>query len=278
MKAYLFNRLLALVPTLLIVATLGYLLIYLTPGDPAAVMLGEDADLADIARLQSQMGLDQPIHVQLVRWFGRLSRGDLGYSFFLDRPVSKAISDRLETTMLLTLYSMIVAVTLGVVMGIIAAVKHNTAIDQGVMLFALLGVSMPSFWLGINLIWLLALTVRVFPPAGYVPLAEGLIANFRSLVLPSLTLGFVSAAPIARMTRSSMLEVLNQDYIRTARAKGLKELSVVLSHGFRNALIPTTTMIGMTLGGLISGAIVVETVFALPGVGRLVISSIARRD
>ncbi|HAI20755.1 MAG TPA: peptide ABC transporter [Clostridiales bacterium UBA8153] len=278
MKGYILNRLLTLIPTLLIVATVGFLLIHLAPGDPVALMLGEEADLRDVELLTRQLGLDQPILVQLVRWYGRLFRGDLGYSLFLHRPVLTAIMDRLECTLLLTLYALLISVVLGVILGIIAAVKQNTTIDQAAMLVSLVGLSMPSFWLGLMLIWLLALGVRWFPSSGYVPLAEGVVANLRSLFLPSLTLGFIGAAPIARMVRSSMLEVLNLEYIRTARAKGLKERSVILSHAFRNALIPAVTMVGMTVGGLIAGAIIVETVFALPGVGRLVISSIARRD
>ncbi len=278
MKKYLFNRILTLIPTLLIVATIGYLLIYMAPGDPAAVMLGEEADVSEVIRLRTEMGLDRPIYVQLGRWFARIARGDLGYSFFLQRTVTQAILDRLEVTMLLTAYSMIIAVILGVTIGIIAAVKHNTIIDQLMMGIALLGVSMPSFWLGINFILIFALGARWFPAAGYVDIADGLFMHLRSLTLPSLTLGFISAAPIARMTRSSMLQVLNQDFIRTARAKGLIEFSVIISHAFRNAMIPTLTMVGMTVGSLISGAIVTETVFALPGVGRLVIQSIGRRD
>ena len=278
MKRYLFNRLLSLIPTLLIVATIGYLLIYLTPGCPAAVMLGDEASAEDVVRLRTEMGLDEPLLVQLGHWYSRLLKGDLGYSFFLRRTVWRAISDRMETTLLLTAYSMVMATILGIVIGIVAAVKHNTIIDQAMMGIALLGVSMPSFWLAINLIWIFALGARWLPAAGYVPLAEGFVANLRSLTLPSFTLGFIGAAPIARMVRSSMLEVLNQDYIRTARAKGLRESIVIVAHGFRNAMIPTTTMVGMTVGSLISGAIVVETVFALPGVGRLVIQSIGRRD
>jgi peptide/nickel transport system permease protein len=278
MKRYLFNRIITLIPTLLIVATVGYLLIYLTPGCPAAVMLGDEASTEDVLRLRTEMGLDEPLFVQLGRWYSRLLRGDLGYSFFLQRTVWRAIGDRLETTLLLTAYSMLIAVLLGIVIGIVAAVKHNTIVDQAMMGIALLGVSMPSFWLAINLIWIFALGARWLPAAGYVPLAEGFVPNLRSIALPAVTLGFIGAAPIARMVRSSMLEVLNQDYIRTARAKGLREVAVIVAHGFRNALIPTTTMIGMTVGSLISGAIVVETVFALPGVGRLVIQSIGRRD
>ncbi len=278
MKKYLFNRILTLIPTLLIVATIGYLLIYMAPGDPAAVMLGEEADVSEVVRLRTEMGLDRPIYVQLGRWFARVAQGDLGYSFFLQRTVTQAILDRLEVTLLLTAYSMIIAVILGVVIGIIAAVKHNTIVDQLMMGIALLGVSMPSFWLGINFILLFALGTRWFPAAGYVDIADGFFMHIRSLTLPSLTLGFISAAPIARMTRSSMLQVLNQYFIRTARAKGLVEYSVIVSHAFRNAMIPTITMVGMTVGSLISGAIVTETVFALPGVGRLVIQSIGRRD
>lgn len=278
MKHYLFKRIITLIPTLLIVATVGYLLIYLAPGDPAAVMLGDEADVEDLERLRREMGLDQPMYVQLLRWYSRLIKGDLGYSFFLRRTVWQAVFDRLETTLLLTLYSMLIAVFLGIIIGIVAAVKHNTILDQLMMGIALFGVSMPSFWLAINLIWLFSLRGMWFPAAGYVTFAEGFFNHIRSLVLPSLTLGFICAAPIARMTRSSMLEVLSQDYIRTAKAKGLREIAVIVSHGFRNAMIPTITMIGMTVGSLISGAIVVETVFALPGVGRLVIQSIGRRD
>jgi peptide/nickel transport system permease protein len=216
--------------------------------------------------------------VQWALWLGRVARGDLGRSFFLKMPVREAITDRLETTLLLTAYGLVIAVVLGVSMGIVAAVKHNTIIDQSLMVVALFGVSMPSFWLGLNLILLFALRWNLFPAATYTPLANGLWPCLRSLTLPSFTLGFVSAAPIARMVRSSMLQVLNQDYIRTARAKGQQERAVILSHAFRNALIPTVTMIGMTVGSLIGGAMVIEQVFALPGVGRLVLSSIGRRD
>jgi len=177
MKKYLFNRILTLIPTLLIVATIGYLLIYMAPGDPAAVMLGEEADVTEVIRLRTEMGLDRPIYVQLGRWFARIARGDLGYSFFLQRTVTQAILDRLEVTMLLTAYSMIIAIILGVTIGIIAAVKHNTIVDQLMMGIALLGVSMPSFWLGINFILLFALGARWFPAAGYVDIADGFLCT-----------------------------------------------------------------------------------------------------
>ena len=278
MKTYIFRRLIALIPTLLIVATIGFLLIHLTPGDPAVVMLGEEATEEQVDMLRQQLGLDLPVPIQFGRWLGRLVQGDLGQSIFLKRPVTTAIFERLECTLLLTMYGLGIAIVLGIVMGILAAVKHNTVVDQSLMMVALLGVSMPSFWLGLNLILLFALRWRMFPAASYTPVAQGWNLALRSLTLPAFTLGFVSAAPIARMVRSSMLQVLNQDYIRTARSKGLRERTVIVSHAFRNALIPTVTIIGMTVGGLIGGAMVIEQVFALPGVGRLVLSSIARRD
>lgn len=278
MKTYIFRRLIALIPTLLIVATIGFLLIHLTPGDPAVVMLGEEATEEQVDMLRQQLGLDLPVPIQFGRWLGRLVQGDLGQSIFLKRPVTTAIFERLECTLLLTMYGLGIAIVLGIIMGILAAVRHNTLIDQSLMMVALLGVSIPSFWLGLNLILLFALRWRMFPAASYTPVAQGWNLALRSLTLPAFTLGFVSAAPIARMVRSSMLQVLNQDYIRTARSKGLRERTVIVAHAFRNALIPTVTIIGMTVGGLIGGAMVIEQVFALPGVGRLVLSSIARRD
>lgn len=278
MKGYVLNRLLSLLPTLVIVGTIGFFLIHLTPGCPAAVMLGEEATEETIRQLREHLGLNRPVLVQWAYWLGGAAQGDLGMSFYLKRPVVQAITERLEPTLMLTLYSLAIATGLGVLAGIVAAVKHNTVIDQLLMVVTLLGLSMPSFWLGLILMLLFALQLGWFPAAMYVPLADGLWASLRSLTLPAVTLGFVSAAPIARMVRSSMLQVLNEDYIRTARAKGAEERSVILIHAFRNALIPTVTMVGMMVGGLFGGAIVIEQVFALPGVGRLVLSSIARRD
>jgi peptide/nickel transport system permease protein len=278
MTGYVVRRLLALVPVLLIVATTGFFLIYLTPGDPAAVMLGPDATTDDLENLRRIMGLDEPLVVQLARWYGRTLRGDLGYSIFLQRPVLQAIAERLEPTTLLTALALLVAVALGIPAGVVAAVRRNTWLDQLSMGVALLGVSIPGFWLGLNLILLFSVYLGAFPVAGYVPIAESPSGALRSLVLPAITLGIGAAALIARMTRSSMLEVLGQDYVRTARAKGNRERRVIFGHALRNAMIPTITVIGLALGGLLSGAIVTETVFALPGVGRLVISSVLRRD
>lgn len=278
MTGYVARRLLALLPVLLIVATVGFFLIYLTPGDPAAVMLGPDATQEDLDSLRAIMGLDRPLLVQLLRWYSRTLRGDLGYSIFLQRPVLQAIFERLEPTMLLTVMALAVAVGIGVPAGVLSAVRRNSWIDQTSMGVALLGVSMPGFWLGLNLILVFSVYLGLFPVAGYVPLQQSLAGAIQSLVLPAVTLGFGGSALVARMTRSSMLEVLGQDYVRTARAKGNRERRVIVGHALRNAMIPTVTVIGLALGGLLAGAVVTETVFALPGVGRLVISSVLRRD
>ncbi len=278
MLGYVVRRLLALVPVLLIVATVGFFLIYLTPGDPAAVMLGPDATQEDLANLRRLMGLDRPLLVQLARWYSRTLRGDLGYSIFLQRPVLQAIVERLEPTLLLTVLSLAIATAIGIPAGVVAAVRRNSWIDQASMGVALFGVSMPNFWLGLNLILIFSVWLGLLPVAGYVPVEQSLAGALRSLVLPAVTLGFSGSALIARMTRSSMLEVLGQDFIRTARAKGNAERRVVFRHALRNAMIPTVTVIGLAMGGLLAGAIVTETVFALPGVGRLVISSVLRRD
>ncbi|MGQ0550834.1 MAG: ABC transporter permease [Armatimonadota bacterium] len=278
MTGYVARRLLALLPVLLIVATVGFFLIYLTPGDPAAVMLGPDATDEDLQTLRGIMGLDRPLLVQLVLWYSRTLRGDLGYSIFLQRPVLQAIFERLEPTMLLTMMALAVAVGIGIPAGVAAAVRRNSWVDQASMGVSLLGVSMPGFWLGLNLILVFSVYLGLFPVAGYVPVHESVAGAIRSLVLPAVTLGFGGSALIARMTRSSMLEVLGQDYVRTARAKGNREPRVIIGHALRNAMIPTVTVVGLALGGLLAGAIVTETVFALPGVGRLVISSVLRRD
>ena len=278
MTGYVVRRLLALLPVLLIVATVGFFLIYLTPGDPAAVMLGPDATGADLDNLRHIMGLDRPLAVQLALWYGRTLRGDLGYSIFLQRPVLQAIRERLEPTALLTSMSLLIAIAIGIPAGVVAAVRRNSWLDQLSMGVALVGVSVPTFWLGLNLILFFSVYLGLFPVAGYVPVEESAYGALRSLTLPAVTLGISASALIARMTRSSMLEVLGQDYIRTARAKGNEERRVIARHALRNAMIPTVTVIGLALGGLLAGAIVTETVFALPGVGRLVISSVLRRD
>lgn len=272
------RRVISLVPVMLVVAAVVFLLVHITPGDPVSVILGPDASPRDVERVRGMLELDQPLLVQLGRWFLRLTRGDLGQSLFLDRPVSRAVIERLEPTGLLTVFSALLAVLIGVPAGVVAAARHNSLLDYGFMLAALLGVSIPNFWLGLGLILLFSVELRWLPAAGYQPVAEGLAGALRYLVMPAVALGFTQSALIARITRASMLEVLRQDFIRTARAKGLSERVVTYKHALRNALIPTLTVIGITVAVLMGGAIVVETVFNLPGLGRLIIQSVLRRD
>lgn len=278
MLAYIGKRFLQLIPTMLIPAVIVFMLIFFSPGDPASMMLGPEATPEQIAELSSRMGYDQPVHVQLGRWFSKLLQGDLGDSIFLDQPVTEAIGEHLETTLMLTLYAMIIATLIGVSLGVLSAVKRGTVIDQAGMVFSVVGVSMPEFWLGLNLILLFSVKWRVLPIGGYVPLAESFVDNLRTLCLPALSLGLTQSAFIARMVRSSMLEVLDQDYIRTARAKGLPYRKVVAKHVLKNVMVPTVTVVGMTFSVLVGGAIAIESVFNLPGIGKLLMNAILRRD
>jgi peptide/nickel transport system permease protein len=277
-KTYVIRRLVALVPVALVVATMAFVLIHLAPGDPAAIIAGPDAPAEDVARIRSTLGLEQPLHVQLVRWYGRLVQGDLGQSIFLRKPVGEAILDRAEPTLLLTLAAILIAVLIGVPVGVLSARHHNTATDQAFMVFALLGISIPNFLLGLLFVLVFGVWLGWFPVAGYSPLEDGWLDTARSLVLPALALGLVQSALIARIARSSMLDVLREQYITTGRAKGLGERLVVYKHALRNALVPTVTVIGISVAVLVSGAVVVETVFNIPGLGRLVVSAVSRRD
>ena len=278
MKIYVLRRVLAVIPVMLVVATVAFVLIHLAPGDPASVIAGPYADADDVAKLRHQLGLDEPLPVQLVRWYGRLLRGDLGNSIFLRRPVTEAILDRLEPTLLLTTWATLIAVLIGVPAGIVSARHHNTAIDQSLMGLALLGLSIPNFLLGLLMILVFGVWLGWLPVAGYVPLESGVWPNLRSLLMPSLALGLVQSALIARITRSSMLDVLREQFVLTGRAKGLSERAVVYKHALKNAIIPTLTVIGITFALLIGGAVVIETVFNIPGLGRLIISAVLRRD
>jgi peptide/nickel transport system permease protein len=278
MKEYLLRRVLALIPVMFIVATLVFILMHLTPGDPVSAMLGMDANPTDIERMRVHLGLDKPLFVQYVQWIGKVLRGNFGESIFLQIPVLTAVGDRLEPTMLLTFLAITIAVGLGIPTGVVSATRFGTLSDQCFMVIALLGVSMPEFWLGLNLIFLVAVKLGWLPVAGYVPLGSGWLPTLRYLVLPSFCLGFVQSTLIARMTRAVMLDVLSQDYIRTGHAKGLTVSRVVCKHALKNALIPTLTVIGITFAILMGGAIVIETVFNIPGVGRLLVQSVLRRD
>jgi peptide/nickel transport system permease protein len=277
-KTYIVRRLLALIPVALVVATVAFVLIHLAPGDPAAIIAGPDAPAEDVAQLRHSLGLEQPLHMQLLRWYGRLVQGDLGQSIFLRKPVVEAILDRAEPTVLLTLSATLIAVLIGVPVGVLSARHHNTATDQTFMVLALLGISIPNFLLGLLFVLVFGVWLGWFPVAGYSPLEDGWLATARSLVLPAFALGLVQSALIARISRSSMLDVLREQYITTGRAKGLGERLVVYKHALRNALVPTVTVIGISFAVLISGAVVVETVFNIPGLGRLVVSAVSRRD
>ena len=278
MFRYVIRRILAAIPVMLIVSAAVFTLLYLTPGDPAYVILGPDATTERVEELRERLGLNEPWYVQLGKWYGRLAQGDLGTSLFLNQPVLTAIIERAEPTMLLTLLALLVAVSIGVPAGVFSALRRGRMVDALLMLIAILGVSMPSFWLGLNLIYLFGVQAKVLPVAGYQPLSAGLGENLRYLVLPAITLGLAQGALLARMTRSMMLDTLNEDYVRTARAKGLAQTGVVMRHALRNALIPLVTVIGLSFAVLIGGAIITEQVFNIPGVGRLLIQAISRRD
>ncbi len=278
MLAYTIRRLILTVPVMLVVSTTVFLLLYLTPGDPVGVILGPEATEQQKAELRARLGLDQPAHVQLANWYLRLLRGDLGTSIFLNKPVTLAFVERIEPTVMLTLLAMAFAVGIGLPAGIVAAKLRGSWFDIGAMLVAIAGVSMPTFWVGLNLIFIFGVTLNWLPVAGYQPLSAGIWENIRYLLMPAFTLGFAQSALLARITRSMMLEVLSQDYIRTARAKGLSELAVVLRHALRNAMIPVITVIGLSFAILLGGAVITEQVFNIPGVGRLLVQAVTRRD
>ncbi len=273
MLRYAARRLLLMLPVLFGVTLLVFLLFHLTPGDPVRAILGQEAQglsAEDIERLRHQLGLDRPWHVQYLDFLGRAVQGDLGRTFRGERPVAGEIAARFPTTLRLTVISLTAAGLVGVPLGVIAAVRRNRWADHLVTLLALLGVSMPTFWVGIMLMQLFALELRILPPSG--------TGTWRHMVLPSATVALASIAFIARMTRSSLIEALREDYVRTARAKGVAERRVVFRHALRNAFIPVLTTLGLEFGSLLGGAVVVESVFSLPGIGRLTVEAIKSRD
>jgi peptide/nickel transport system permease protein len=278
MLSYIVNRLIGMVAVMFIVATVVFIIIRVTPGDPAAVMLGPDAQPSDVVELRAKLGLDQPLPVQYVGWLGQIAVGDLGQSIFLNQPVLSAIGDRAEPTLMLTLLSMLIAVAIALPVGIASAVWRGSVLDQSVLTASMLTASIPSFWLGLILMQIFSVKLGWFPVAGYGGPGAGFLDRMNHLVLPAIVLGVVNSALITRFTRASMLDVLNDDYVRTARAKGLPERKVVLKHALKNALIPILTVIGLTTALLVSGAVVTETVFGLPGVGNLVVNGVLRRD
>ncbi len=270
MFQYIVNRLIALIPTLFGVSILIFLLLHLVPGDPARLVAGPDASLEDIALIRAELGLDRPLVVQYTTWIGNIFRGDFGRSTRTFNPVSYEVGLRIPATLELTAVSIVIAIIIGLVAGVTAAIRRNTLLDYASMVAALLGICTPSFWLGLMLMLVFAVWLGWFPTSGR--------GSWQHLILPGFTLGVGAAAIIARVTRSSMLEVLNQDYIRTATAKGLAERVVIVRHAMKNALIPVVTIIGLQFGYLLAGAVITESVFAYPGIGRLLVEAIAVRD
>ena len=278
MLLFLTRRLLAAVPVMLVVTVFVFALLHLAPGDPAAIIAGDLATADDIAKIRTRLGLDQPLLVQFFTWINQLLHGDLGNSIFSAHPVSQLIGQRLEPTLALTLTTLVISVLLAVPLGIVAAARAGSAIDRGVMAFAVLGFSVPGFVVGYALIWLFAIELDWLPVQGYTPLAQGFRPWLANIILPSITLAMVYMALIARITRASMLETLSQDYIRTAHAKGLGAPAVLVGHALRNASVPIVTVIGIGVALLIGGVVVTESVFAIPGLGRLTVDAILRRD
>ncbi len=278
MVSFIIRRLVSMIPVMLMVATGVFLLLKLTPGDPVGVILGPDATEERRQALRDDLGLNDPLILQYVRWLGDAARGDLGDSLFLNQPVLTSLWERAEPTLVLTLLSTVVALSIGLPTGILAAQNRGKWLDMGSMGIAILGISMPTFWLGLNLILIFAVTLRWLPVAGYAPLSEGLWESLRYMILPAITLGVAQAALLARMTRSMMLDVLSAEYVRVARAKGLRERRVVYFHALRNALIPLINVAGLIFAALLGGAVVTEQIFNIPGIGRLLIQAVGRRD
>ncbi len=278
MLRFILRRLLASVPVLMLVSLITFGLLWLVPGDPASMFLDAGATAEALDRVRREMGLDQSFLVRMGKWYARLLQGDLGQSLLLNRSVVGAILERLPVTLSLTALAFVVSVLLGVAAGVVAAVRHGRLADQGMMTLALIGMSIPEFWLGLVLIWLIAVLVPIFPAGDYVAFATDPWQWARHIALPTFSLACVQMGFVARMTRSSMLEVLGQDFIRTARAKGLPEPYVVVRHGLHNAMVPIVTVMGIMVGGLLGGAVVTEQVFSLPGLGRLIIGAVLSRD
>ncbi len=276
--SYVIKRILAAIPVLAIVAVIVFLLLHLSPGDPAAIIAGDTATSADIERIRQQLGLNRPLPEQFVGWLWRVLHGDLGVSVFTGLPVTTMIAQRIEPTLWITFLTIGVAVVLAVPMGVLAAWKAGTWIDHAIMALAVLAFSLPVFLIGYLLMFGFAIQWPLLPVQGFRSLSEGFVPFIRHLILPTLSGGLIYTALIARMTRATMLEVLGEDYIRTARAKGVGNVRLLLRHGLKNAAVPVVTTIGLGIALLLGGVIVTESVFAIPGIGRLTVDSVLRRD
>jgi len=278
MTAYIIRRLLLTIPVMGLVALFVFLLLHLAPGDPAAIMAGDNASPESIVEIRRKLGLDEPLWKQFILWFANLASGDLGRSMFWGDPVTTLIAQRAEPTISLAITTIVFAVSVALCLGVIAAANVGGAIDRFVMGFAVMGFSIPVFVVGYLLIFLFAIELRWLPVQGYTPFAEGIVPWLRNLILPTVALGLAYVALIARITRTTMLEVLSEDYIRTANAKGVARVPMLLRHALKNAAVPIVTVIGIGVALLIGGVVITETVFNIPGVGRLVVDAIARRD
>lgn len=270
MHKYILRRVLLLIPVMLGVSLVVFTIMFFTPGDPAKIMLGERAPAEEVALLRTQMGLDDPFHIQFFNFVKNAVQGDLGRSLVTKQPVAREIWARFPATLQLSAAAVLIAILMGIPIGIISATKQYSAFDMISMVIALLGVSMPNFWQGMMMILLFSITIRILPSSGY--------GTLNHLIMPAMTIGTSAAAVITRMTRSSMLEVVRQDYIRTARAKGLSERVVINRHALKNALIPIVTVVGLQFGGLLGGAVLTESIFSWPGVGRFMVDAIRTKD
>ena len=278
MTKYIAQKLIGTIPVMLLVSAGVFLLLQLIPGDPVAAMLGENATPEAYASLKRELGLDRPLPEQYLRWLGRVLTGDLGRSIRSGQPIATALGNAVAPTAQLTIFALLFAVAVGLPAGIIAAVRPGSIPDVVLNLIALIGVSMPTFWSGLLLIFLFSLGLGWLPPSGYAPLSQSPVESIKFMILPMIALGSTVAAVVMRQTRASMVEVLSNDYIRTAWSKGLVERSVILRHALWNALIPVITVVGLTGGLLLGGAVITETIFAIPGMGRVIVSAIFERD
>jgi peptide/nickel transport system permease protein len=276
--AYIVRRVLATIPVMGVVALFVFSLLYLAPGDPAAIIAGDNATVEDIVRIRAQLGLDRPFLVQFGTWLWAVLHGDLGISIFTNLPVTRLIAQRVEPTVALTLCTLFITIAVAIPMGVVAAWKAGTWIDRAVMIFAVIGFSVPVFVIAYLLIFGISIRLDLLPVQGYTSIHEGFWPFLRNMILPSIALGMIYIALVARITRASMLDVLAQDYIRTAQAKGLATRQVLIGHALKNAAVPIATIIGIGIALLISGVVVTETVFAIPGIGRLTVDAILRRD
>jgi len=278
MKGYIVKRILAAVPILAFVGVVAFSLVHLAPGDPANIIGGDYAGPDEIIKIRKELGLDAPIEKQFWDWVKRTVRGDLGRSIFSNQPVTKLVGQRMEATLSLTIVGGVLAIIVGIPVGVLAAWKSHTWIDRTAQIYAALGISIPGFWLGFILLWAFAVNIRIFPVIGFVSITDDVFGFIRSITLPTLLMGIGGSSVIVRMTRSAMLEVFREDYIRTARAKGMTERTVLFTHALRAGAIPILTVLGFLSAGLITGAVVTETVFTIPGLGRLVAEAVQQRD